>query len=498
MKQQFVKAGTIIMVTAIIFGLNSCQDFDPTNEEVYVKTSYEKNFKSTFGEIDPNQCWDLTKTMPRTAKYNVEEFEAKTRAHTISGYTDATSAQVSSLVTYVSGSASSHDNWYTVQEGTLKWMKNTLKEGQNNHNLGTSFALVPPSNQFAIIPIYQGQAGMVWDLHLVDKVSKLDYKIWTKSQGILVNGATIGTGGNTLNANTVISQPMIINSDAIEGHEFFFYLKVTTGNSIYANVGDVQRSDEGMMLSLNCPIPTNLDNFTNENGSLVMIVGCEDAHLTSSDWDFNDIVFIIVGYPLIPDLIEYYHKRYLCEDLGNTYDFDFNDIVVDVDQTSYIQAYMETINGQPQIVRRENPDKREQYATIKHLCGTKAFQVKVGDYTFPTVTNPTDETTTLNELTRATGWNPVDENSAVTKKITGWDKDQNNISITDNGTNNGVFTEPFGTEPVEENAQDHIYKITFPGNGEVPFIIAVDQTVGWMEEYQHIPESWWKISPTNP
>ena len=230
-----------------------------------------------------------------------------------------------------------------------------------------------------------------------------------------------------------------------------------------------------------------------------MIVGCEDAHLTQSDWDFNDIVFIIVGYPLIPDLVEYYHKRYLCEDLGNTYDFDFNDIVVDVDQTSYIQAYLETVDNTPQIVRRENIDKRQQYATIKHLCGTKAFQVTVGNYSFPAVTDPTNIDNTLDELTRTAGWNPVDVNSSVTKEITGWDKDANNISIKVKGnSNNGVFSDPFGTDPIEENEQEHIYKITFPGNGEVPFIIAVDQTVNWMDEYEHIPESWWKITNTNP
>jgi len=227
----------------------------------------------------------------------------------------------------------------------------------------------------------------------------------------------------------------------------------------------------------------------------MMVVGCEDK-LNSSDWDLNDIVFVIVGYPLIPDVIEYYHKRYLCEDLGNTYDFDFNDIVVDVDQISFMQAYLS--EDKQSIVRRENLDKREQYATIKHLCGTLPFTVTVGDYTFPVVTDPTNESQTCQELssdepsgapTRATNWNPE-----VTKAITGWNRTTNNISIkvADNPKNSILLTKKFGTQVIDEDTDKHIYTIDFPQDGEAPLIIAVDQTINWMSEYQHIPEKWWK------
>ena len=510
MKQQFVKAGTIIMVTAIIFGLNSCQDFDPTNEEVYVKTSFEKNFKSTFGEIDPNQSWDLTKTMPRTKKYNVYSDYGTTRATHAGNYDAATTEQQNKLITKP-GTSDDHNGWYLVQPSTLTWMNNNLVEGNNNTSKGSAFDLVPLQYDFAIIPIYQGRAGLVWDLHLVDPgkgPNGVDYKLWSKSEGIQKKNNANDSwhsfdqtydNGHTINATSVISQPLIINYQELSGQPIFLYLDITSGgNDTYAHNNTAQRSDEGMMLSLNCSIPTNLDAFTNNSGSQVMIVGAEDADLPGSDWDMNDVVFLIVGYPFVPDLIEFYHKRYLCEDLGNTYDFDFNDIVVDVNQTSYLKAVLTTdASGNKEMHRVEDMNRRVQTATISHLCGELPFSLTVGNSTFPTVTDPTDKNKTLTELasdvtTRATGWEP--DQVIVTKNISGWDRHINNINIkvAKNPNDALILTHAMGTKVVNEDADKHYYQIDFPQNGEAPLIIAVDQTVNWMNEYEHIPETWWK------
>lgn len=501
-KNHFMWRNTITMIIgfSLITLFNSCQDYDPACEEVIVKTSFERNFINTFGDIDPNQSWDLTKTMPRTKKYDVPVYNADTRAtHAGEDYNPATTQQLNDLVTKP-GSIDDRNGWYTVQPATLTWMNQNLVEGRNNTSKGSAFTLIPPENEFAIIPIYQGRAGLVWDLHLVDTGTGIDYKLWSKSDGIYMFKNDEWSQpdqsydfGHTIGASSVISQPLIIDSRKLSGKQIFLYLDITSGgNDEYAHDEAAQRSDEGMMLSLNCPIPQDLDVFTQKEGSLVMIVGAEDANLYGSDWDMNDVVFLIVGYPLIPDLIEFYHKRYLCEDLGNTYDFDFNDIVVDVNQTSYLKAVLS--DDHKEINRVEDLSKRIQTATISHLCGELPFVVTVGDYTFPVVSDPTDETKTLQELgpsyTRATGWEPD-----VTKKITGWNKDENNINIkvAKNPKDAIVLTEAFGaTEVIEENAERHIYRIDFPQDGKAPLIIAVDRTIDWMDEYVHIPEEWWK------
>ncbi|MBO7635064.1 MAG: hypothetical protein J6S89_00630 [Paludibacteraceae bacterium] len=503
----------IAIIATSVLGLgslSSCQDYTPYDSEVLVKTSFEDNFKKTFGEISPSQTWDLTTVIPRTWKYDVELSDAITRTHAGDQYHEANASSIlrakqpDVINSFTTEPDWAKAGWYEVKESTLDWMHEHLVEGRVNTNQGAPFTLHAPDNAFAIIPIYQGQAGLSWDLHLVDMTNNNDYKLWSKSEGIwrYQNDAwskpdITNAGGHTINAERVLSRPIIIDAGKVNG-DFFLYLDITVGTSgnQYALVGTAQCSNKGMMLSLQCPIPDGLNEFTGHDNSFCMIIGAEDADLTGSDWDMNDVVFLLVGYPNIPEVIEHYHKRYLCEDLGNTYDFDFNDIVVDVQQNSYYNAI---INASGQAERVEDVGKRTQTATIEHICGSLPFQVTVGDYTFPAVSDPTDKNKTLDELgtvgtTRGTieplkGYNPE-----VSMPITGWDRNTNNISIAvADRVGSSVLTGAFGAENViEEDAEKHIYRIDFPGTGDVPLIIAVDRMIPWMAEHEHIPVDWWK------
>lgn len=58
-------------------------------------------------------------------------------------------------------------------------------------------------------------------------------------------------------------------------------------------------------------------------------------------------------------------------------------------------------------------------------------------------------------------------------EIEGWIPEQNNISVTVKGTQNG-----------------EVHNVNFPANGEIPMIIAVDPTVNWMEERVAITKEW--------
>lgn len=88
--------------------------------------------------------------------------------------------------------------------------------------------------------------------------------------------------------------------------------------------------------------------------------------LTPNDWegddDMNDLVFLFASakLPEVKDATTI-KKRYIIEDLGSIVDWDFNDIVVDMEQ-------VKTNNGSIQ-----------QKATLKHLCGTTPFELFVGE-----------------------------------------------------------------------------------------------------------------------
>lgn len=501
-----------ILFTIILAGCQD-EDFGYTAQEIRT-AAFRKNFEKEFGKIDADQNWDLSRAMPRTAKYEPWGHSEATRA--IPGITSGVSTDIIKQV--------ADDQWYSVQQETLDWMNNNLVEGRNNTVAGEPFSLLPPTlNDFALIPIYIGQHKMDWSLHLV--TGGKDYKVWSEWEGSIgiqmkenesSDWRNVENNGNTLEAYAVQAKPILLNHTAITT-DFFFYLSIDKGhmkneNGIsgydyadgnYAKTGTAQRSDEGMMLALNCPIPSNIGR-TGELQNEVMIISCEDSNEAQSDYDMNDLVFLVVGYPDIPDLVEYTRKRYMCEDLGNTFDFDFNDVIVDVDQSIVKRAVLNKSATWVEFI--EDQSSLKQYATVKHLCGTLPFRLQVGSTPFNTVSDPTSHQQTISELsgnsTRAdesnsesSEGNGVNWNPEVKKEITGWNPTTNNIYLSVSNKTNPleyVFTDKFGTKVEQQNDGDFIYIIDFPDAGKTPLIICVDQTVNWMEENVHIPESWWK------
>lgn len=486
---------------AALFSFVGCQDEQFGYDAKTI--SFRTNFMKQFGEIPSDQDWDLSRSMTRTAKYTPWNHGDITRA--IPGINPGASSDI--IV------PTDDSDWYDVLQETLDWMHSNLVEGNNNTVAGEPFSLLPPTqNDFALIPIYIGQHKMDWTLHLV--TADADYTVWSEykdgySEGIQVKDnagsgwRNVASNDNTLNAYDVQARPIRINHEAITS-EFFFYLSVDKGHmrlsgydyadGNYAKTGTAQRSDEGMMLALNCPIPSNIGK-TGELQNEVMIISCEDSNEENSDYDMNDLVFLIVGYPNIPDLIEYTRKRYMCEDLGNTFDFDFNDVVVDVDQS--VTKHAELNESGTWVDFIEDPSTFRQFATIRHLCGTLPFRLKVGNTEFNTVSDPTAHQQTITELGGSQSDNGagVNWNPDVEKQITGWNADENNIYLRVSNKVNPleyVFTDKFGTEVVQNKPDEFIYTINFPEAGSTPMIVCVDQTVDWMPETVHIPESWWK------
>lgn len=249
--------------------------------------------------------------------------------------------------------------------------------------------------------------------------------------------------GHTISKNHIQSQAMLIDGSKL-GREFHLYLQTTftdSNNEEYSMLNEKHRSDgnPAMMRALTAFGTTGspLDKGDASSGLIhdlseqlgistndcsYMVLGCEDANGKRSDWDYNDVVLLVIGLPDIPKIArDIVQKRYLIEDLGSTFDFDFNDIVVDVIDEKVYEA--NDVNY-----------ARTQTVSIAHLCGTIPFQVFIGN-------TPMSQDPMMgnNNNDNPDGYNPKTANnyySYYVKEFTGtqdsdfpWNPTTNNISV---------------------------------------------------------------------
>lgn len=294
-----------------------------------------------------------------------------------------------------------------------------------------------------------------------------------------------------------------INREKFAG-QFELYLKITTGSDSYADKDKEQSSKDGQMIAI-----TSLMNeaaiveatrnevirMFGKNEYEIMFLGCEDANKSGSDWDMNDVCFLIIGRPDMPPILEgedkYYSKRYLIEDLGSTFDFDFNDIVVDVEEV---------------VCTHTNQVHKRQTATLKHLCGTIPFQIGFGNIDgdmkwfepMPGNNNGAEQ----GGIGYTPTGSPYSSMLVETDNLAGhWDRNNNNIYVR-------VWPSQAGATPASNAAgswtdmSDYLrtlpnQTIAFPKDGEYPYIIATDQNIHWMRELITIPTNWFTVVPKN-
>lgn len=340
-----------------------------------------------------------------------------------------------------------------------------------------------------------------------------------------------------------------------------FYLKITDNHGLKgcAKTGDIMSTLNHQIVYLNVPsenMPTNVDSG---DGVVTGILGCEDSSrngyyydLTGkveteeyprqkgasednlilswgkSDWDYNDVVFLINGVMPEPVVItnevsvSTLKKRYMAEDLTDTGDMDFNDIVVDVENVRYTYWKVNQSTGEREIdTDKDGTENVEvngvqmnltftdgicdvQTATVKHLCGTIPIRFQVGNTMLPWITNPTDleqskkqlRGESVTNLTYGTGSGKIygiDPN--VTIDVTGWDPKTNNVVVYAGwDSKNGVPTTP-ATDSNDGIKSGSDWWSTFPERGTIPCIIATDVTDKWTAECVNITVTpWWKAN----
>lgn len=444
-----------ISTVALLLAACSSHDlYDQEKADEIVKEQYSAGFVKAYPNINLNQSWDKSHKMPA---YSLPSSAAHAPATRAASYTLTES-----------------EDAYEVDNSTLTWLKSKLVEQRNNRALGSPFYMKVPDNSFTIVPIYQGRANLIWELHAV--IDGVDIKVWEKSKDLWLKTNANQTEWTpvydlttdelyrcTLNATSVKAKSYTF-SGLPAGADMYFYLLVTSCKTGKENeykdiIGKQQSSLNGMMLALNdCPRPANIDE---ENE--VMIIGCEDVDRNNSDWDMNDIVFMVYGKPYVPQpltieegmpITKKTTVRYMIEDLGSTDDFDFNDIVLDVsDVWTSTPTYT---NGK--LTSWTDSDFRQE-AVIRHLGGTLPFILTIGD----------------TELPEQRGELGTDPDRTFT--VTGWDKEAHNINI-----------------KVRSKESSSVYhNVVFPKAGEAPMILAVDPTTLWMDERVSVPEEWFYL-----
>lgn len=442
------KTMSFALVALAIASCSKTDLYDEQAVEQMQKSTFETNFKKAYPNVNLNQNWDYS-----TGQVNYTLPSSGSGAMTRAGSGEFTKGSF-------------------MVEGTIaNYMHTNMKAGVNNVEKGTPFYMKVPANSFTIVPFFQGTAGYTWDLYMhVDGVG--DIKIWSKGEDLKYQ-ATEGGEWKTVTKssavpNTVyqVQAPSYTFSNLPADASMYFFMKVNTGSREF-----IVSSLNQMMLTLEgFPTPANLPA-----NNTAMIVGVEDN--PSGDKDFEDLAFLVYGNPFPPkyrpeEVVTGTTKRYLMEDLGTTDDFDFNDVVVDVEynRTKSTLKYLinedGTLSFTGEVLSEESlPD----VAKVRAMGGTMDFDLIIGS----TVWKKSSQF----NASQMYNTSSINENAVLAEfEVLGYNPDTNNLQV--NVAGNGQ------SRPVME--------VIFPKEGEAPMMIAVDPTQVWMKERTSIPADWWK------
>ena len=472
---------SVIGLGAVMTLLSCSKDLsNPSYEETQKKT-YAESFVAKYGPISPSQNWDFSTNELQLATRGFSSVKTQVLENGIDF------GDVSSIKTVVKD-ARWHHSEIQIPGGVeknaqlLDAMVKALPEKKTQK--GKPAVLVAPSNGFYIFPLFCGGC-LTFDLKV--KVGDQDpvtvfTKDWINFQTI--NGMQKDTeyaDGGVVNMKGIyieapVGTPIEVYIDNIFCHTsaaggannkaFPSPAGTTNGRAIYVDIPD--------------DVKPELDGIDLKENAVVKYIGIEDISAgapMSGDNDFNDVVLAVVGNPDVPqekiitndqyDVKTCRAKRYMIEDLGAIGDFDFNDIVVDVEDNTVITHKVTYENGvlKTDEIIKETPEPTK--AVVRSMGGTIDFEMVIGN----TVWSKSKAGFEVKNMYNTQG--SVDYDKVLAEfEVTGWNPATNNVSINVNGKDGKVFT------------------ISFPKAGDAPMIIAVDPSQDWMQERVSVPSSW--------
>ena len=406
------------------------------NEIAQKKSTFENNFVAKYGQVAPTQSWDFSTNQQRLG----------TRGEGY-GYWD----------NYL------YNRSINKNQNLLNNVSNKLKDGDHHYDVQKA-VLVAPSNSFTIYPI--SVQGM-WTHDLYVKVGNNDpvkvySKTWTDFSHPYVNGDPLTYSNanydkQTYKVETSASMPGLYVEAPIGTPIEIYLANVKEGKTSQPTVGT--STGHAIYVDGNGAVPAGIEV---RKDAVIKYVGIEDNTTRSSDLDYNDVVLAIVGNPDVPkeiiiendkyDVTTSLTKRYMMEDLGDVDDFDFNDVVVDVTETTVAHHTVEIVNG---VKTSDNVvEEKSQKAVVRHLGGIYSFALKVGDTSFDVMGSKETFDTDVN----------------IEKEVTGWNSALNNVSVT--------------VEVPDKTQGSTMYTNEFPTTGKFPMMFACDPEVKWAAERQ--------------
>lgn len=437
------------------------------NKIELAKLAYSNKFVQTYGEVAPDQSWDLTsgaKLVTRGA--NVD--------NSAQGYSEINTTLVDGLDFWFAKNSPDRDYWpyYFKNPNSLyNGITSVLPDGKKHS--GQPVVLAAPTSDFFIFPVtVQG----LWTHDLKIKVGNnapvtLYSKTWTDYSKPYYNEISSNVKLKGIHIEAPIGTPIEVYID-----------NVKQGTTAKPSVGTFN----GQAIYVSPKSGTQIyPGFKMKENAVIKFIGIEDNTSSNTDNDFNDVTLVVVGNPDVPEEIivenEEYEvksnicKRYMVEDLGSVDDFDFNDIVVDVYQDVTQKWKRQIINGEVISNEYVSTTYGDQEAIVRAMGGTLDFTITIGS------TKWTKSSSFVSKTMYNTqgGYNASEVLAKF--KVQGWDPQANNISI-----------EVVKTVENTTNNENIVYTIPFPKKGEIPMIVAVDATDAWnwMTERTNIP-AWW-------
>ena len=453
-----------------------------TYEDVQ-KQTYAANFVAKYGEIKSDQSWDFSTGDRMLATRGFTAIKTEVLDQGIDF------GDVSNIQSVVKDSRWHHTEIQipgNVEKNAqlLNAMVKALPEAKAK--TGKPAVLVAPSNGFYIFPFFSGGC-LTYDLMVKvgdEEPVKVFSKDWINFQtingmpkdNVYADGGTVNMKGIYIEApvgtrvEVYIDNIFCHTSAAGNAYEkpFPSPAGTTNGRAIYVEL------DEDVM--------PELDGIELKENAVVKYIGIEDIaegrpNGMNSDSDFNDVVLAVVGNPDVPqekvitkdryEVKTCKTKRYMIEDLGATDDFDFNDVVVDVEDYTVEIHQVTRENGVIKTDEVIETTSAPSQAIIRAMGGTIDFELTIGETKWVKSENNFDVKTMYNTQ------GDVDYNKELAVfEVKGYDYNANNVGIRVKGQDGLLFD------------------IKFPKAGEAPMIIAVDPSQQWMKERVSVPSEW--------
>lgn len=479
------------LATVLVLGFSSCTEVPVDTTQILnqkVVNQYESNFIAKYGKPAPDQSWDFTERGNVDPDVLVEDpssyIDPLTRAissattelierETTPEPNDIKLWNLNSVKTlnelayirayepylpvkdwtdeYIYGV---HDMWVWYVRG-FQGMKATDEEGnyiypdgEATYSLGIHARTLTGGSQnagteyFTDLP-YGGTASSTGESY-----GSSNTDVYTQLYNYYQNQGYTGEEIQEMLAASFYG--FRIDASGLNDEKYvdvYWYAKVDDGTDVTTMNGDDEFRPKWEM--------TTFKEYETPYGAVYWLFDC------NHDGDYRDLVCLVEPAQA---------KRYMIEDLGAIYDFDFNDIVVDVVS-----------------------NKDGQKATVRAMGGTLDFTLTIGNTTWSKSANGFYAATAYN----ADGDMEGGYQAELAKfEVDGWVPDQNNISITvkrKSGDKSG------------DGADDFISTSQFPIVGSVPKIIAfhprqsfyspVDGTsiVYWMPERVSFPSKYFYV-----